>query len=65
MIKIFKVNIWLVEKRHSYPRAKFYEADTKQEVTTMVKKDFPNYKELLFTSIKLSSGEAHHLKGEK
>ena len=47
MMKQFQANIWFAEKWRSYPRVKYYEAERKKEVTAMVKKEFPNYKELL------------------
>jgi hypothetical protein len=46
-MKRYRAIIWFVEKWREYPRIKYYEAETKSEVSTKVKEDFPNYRELL------------------
>jgi hypothetical protein len=47
MMKYFQANIWWTEKGRSYPRVKYYEAETKKEVVTMIKKECKNYREIL------------------
>ena len=46
-MKHFQANIWWAEKGRSYPRVKYYEAETKKEVVIMIKKEFKNYREIL------------------
>ena len=46
-MKRYRAIIWFVEKWREYPRIKYYEAETKKEVTPKVREDFPNYRELL------------------
>jgi hypothetical protein len=60
MIRRYQVNIWFVEKWRKYPRVKYYEAETKKEVTTKVKEEFPNYKELLIMEVPTHPHEARH-----
>jgi len=60
MIKHYQVNIWFVEKWLEYLRVKYYEAETKKEVTTKVKEEFPNYKELLIMEVLTHLHEARH-----
>jgi len=60
MMKHFQANIWFVEKWRSYPRVKYYEAEIKKEVTAMIKKEFPNYKELLIMEVLFHPHEARN-----
>lgn len=59
-MKHFQANIWFVEKWRSYPRVKYYEAEKKNEVTTMVKKEFPNNKALLIMEVLAYPHEARN-----
>jgi len=60
MMKHFQANIWFVEKWRSYPRVKYFEAKKKMEVANMVKKEFPDYKELLIMEILAHPHEARN-----
>ena len=60
MIKHYQVNIWFVEKWCEYLQVKYYEAERKNEVTAMVNKGFPNYKELLIMEVLAHPHEARN-----
>jgi len=60
MIKHYQVNIWFVEKWREYLRVKYYEAETKKEVTAKVEEEFPNYKELLIMEVPAHPHEARN-----
>jgi hypothetical protein len=60
MIKRYQVNIWFVEKGREYPRVKYYEAETKKEVTAMVKEEFPDCEEFLVMETLTPPREARH-----
>jgi len=51
-MKRYRAIIWFVEKWREYPRIKYYEAETKKEVTAKVREDFPNYRELLIVRMR-------------
>jgi hypothetical protein len=51
-MKRYRVLIWFVEKWRGYSRIKYYEAETKKEVTAKVREDFPNYRELFIVRVR-------------
>jgi len=57
-MKRYRVIIWFVEKWREYPRIKYYEVETKKEVTAKVREDFPNYRELLIVRVR-TAARAH------
>jgi hypothetical protein len=63
-IKHYQANIWLTEKGRGYPRVKYYEAETKKEVTAMVKEEFPDCKEFLVIEALTPPRETQHLEIE-
>lgn len=54
-MKRYRAIIWFVEKWREYPRIKYYEAETKKEVTAKVREDFPNYSELLIVRVRAAA----------
>jgi hypothetical protein len=64
MKKHYQANIWFKEKWREYPRVKYYEAETKKEVTAMVKEEFPDCTELLVMEVINPPREERHLKKE-
>ena len=52
-MKRYRALIWFVEWR-VYSRIKYYEAETKKEVTAKVREDFPNYRELLIVRVRVA-----------
>ena len=57
-MKRYRAIIWFVEKWREYPRIKYYEAETKKEITDKVREDFPNYRELLIVRAHLTVAAA-------
>ena len=53
-MKRYRAIIWFVEKWRDYPQIKYYEAETKKEVTAKVREDFPNYRELLIVRVRVA-----------
>jgi len=51
-MKRYRAIIWFVEKWREHPLIKYYEAETKKEVIVKVRKDFPNYRELLIVHVR-------------
>jgi hypothetical protein len=60
-MKHFQVNIWFLDKWRSHPRVKYYEAERENDVAVMVKKEFPNYKELLIMEVLTNPHRAKNL----
>jgi hypothetical protein len=60
MIKRYQVNILFVEKWLEYPRVKYYEAETKKEVTAKVNEEIPDCKEVLVMETLTPPREARH-----
>ena len=58
--KHYQANIWFKEKWREYPRVKYYDAETKKEVTAMVKGEFPDCTELLVMEHRNPPREARH-----
>ena len=54
-MKRYRALIWFVEKWREYPRIKYYEAETKKEVTAKVREDFLNYRELLIMRVRAAA----------
>ncbi|MBW1668632.1 MAG: hypothetical protein JRJ66_11370 [Deltaproteobacteria bacterium] len=52
MAKHYQTLIWFGRKGREYPRVKYYEAESKDEVMVKVRKEFLKYNELLVREVR-------------